>query len=227
MNPNPRRKSPVSWLELHPNKILDLNHLPAVRCEDEPCRRLEYRFIKRGFDLVVSGILLVLLSPLMLMIAIAIKVRMKGKIFFLQKRVGLSGWQFDMIKFRTMNDTSEDPLKIVWSENNDNQVTPLGKILRRFDLDELPQLLNVLKGDMSLVGPRPEQPYWVGVFSRQIPDYGLRHRLQTGITGWAQVNGWRGATSINRRIEYDLYYLRHWSFWFDLKILFQTLWMRS
>jgi exopolysaccharide biosynthesis polyprenyl glycosylphosphotransferase len=213
----------VSWLELHHNKILDFDGLPAVRRQDESCHRMEYRFIKRSFDLAVSGILLVLLSPLMLLIAIAIKVTSREKILFTQKRVGLGGREFDIIKFRTMKKTAENPSQIIWSENNGSHVTPLGKFLRRFNLDELPQLLNVMRGDMSLVGPRPEQPHWIELFSRQIPDYDLRHRLQAGITGWAQVNGWRGATSIYNRTECDLYYLRHWSLWFDLKILMLTL----
>jgi putative colanic acid biosysnthesis UDP-glucose lipid carrier transferase len=217
----------VSWLELPHNKILDFNHLPAVRFKDEPSRNMGYRFIKPVFDFVVSAILLVLLSPLMLLIAIAIKATTRDKIFFLQKRVGFNGREFNMIKFRTMKKTAEDHSQLVWSENHDSTLSPLGKTLRRYDLDELPQLLNVLKGEMSLVGPRPEQPHWVQIFSRQIPEYGQRHRLRAGITGWAQVNGWRGATSLSKRIEHDLYYLQHWSLWFDLKILLRTLWMKT
>ncbi len=217
----------MSWLELRHNKILELSRPPADRPEDEISRRANYRFIKRAFDFVLSGILLVLFSPFLLLIALAIRVTSQDEILFVQKRVGLNGRQFDMIKFRTMKESTPVPSQLAWGETNDHDVTPLGRVLRRFNLDELPQLFNVLRGEMSLVGPRPEQPYWVGIFSRQIPDYYLRHQLQTGITGWAQVNGWRGATSINRRIEYDLYYLRHWSLWLDLKILFLTLWMKS
>lgn len=217
----------MSWLELRHNKILELNRLPADRPEDEPSHRADYRFIKRAFDFVLSGILLILFSPFLLLLALAIRVTSKDEILFLQKRVGLNGRQFDMIKFRTMKNSAAIPSQPAWGETNDNDVTPLGKVLRRFNLDELPQLFNVLRGEMSLVGPRPEQPYWVDIFSRQIPDYCLRHRIHTGITGWAQVNGWRGDTSISKRIEYDLFYIRHWSLCLDLKILFLTLWMKS
>ena len=217
----------MSWLELPHNKILEFDRYQAEIHKDEPSSRFDYRFLKRTFDWVLSSILLVLLSPLVLLIGLAIRMTSRDGIFFSQKRIGMNSREFDMIKFRTMNKSAGGSSQLAWSENNDDNVSPLGKVLRRFNLDELPQLYNVLRGDMSLVGPRPEQPYWVGIFSREIPGYSLRHQIQTGMTGWAQVNGWRGATSINRRIEHDLYYLHYWSLWFDLKILFRTLWIKS
>jgi putative colanic acid biosynthesis UDP-glucose lipid carrier transferase len=137
--------------------------------------------------------------------------------------VGLNDREFVILKFRTMKNSAGNIYPPAWVDACDQDMTSLQKFLRRFNLDELPQLINVLRGEMSLVGPRPEQPYWVETFKQQIPNYHLRHRLNAGITGWAQINGWRGATSIYKRTEHDLYYLRHWSFWLDFKILLLTL----
>jgi exopolysaccharide biosynthesis polyprenyl glycosylphosphotransferase len=184
---------------------------------------LDYAFLKRAFDLVFSSSVLVFLSPLLLLIALGVKLSSPGPIVFRQERVGLNGKTFMMYKFRTMRTSSLAVSDTGWTKPQDRRVTPLGRFLRRSSLDELPQLLNVFKGDMSMVGPRPERPHFVEIFKREVPDYMLRHYMKCGITGWAQVNGWRGDTSIRKRIEYDLYYMQHWALWFDIKILFLTL----
>src|SRR5207247_817204 len=146
-----------------------------------------------------------------------------GRIIYRQVRVGESGRLFTMFKFRTMDEDAEAPGTPVYAEENDTRVTPFGRVLRRTNVDELPQLWNVLKGEMSIVGPRPERPLFVKQFKGKIPQYMLRHKVKAGITGWAQVNGWRGNTSIEKRIEYDLYYIENWSVRLDLKIMWLTL----
>lgn len=177
---------------------------------------------KRIFDLAVSALGIIALSPLFVIIAIIIKLDSKGPIFFRQERVGLDGEKFRMWKFRTMV-TGAEQLN-TWTVKNDPRRTRLGSFLRMTSIDELPQLWNVFIGEMSLVGPRPEQPRFVEKFRSEIPAYMLRHKMKAGITGWAQVNGWRGDTSLEERIACDLYYVRNWSLWFDVKILFMTLW---
>jgi putative colanic acid biosynthesis UDP-glucose lipid carrier transferase len=159
----------------------------------------------------------------MLLIALAVKCSSRGPVFFWQQRVGLNGQLLWMVKFRTMRTSAPAVSDRSWTRPRDRRVTPLGRILRQSGLDELPQLVNVLKGDMSLVGPRPERPHFVECFKRQLPDYWKRHTVHCGITGWAQVNGWRGDTSIQKRLEHDLYYVRNWTLAFDLKILGITL----
>ncbi len=197
--------------------------LPITSLKDTPL--YGWRAIaKRAFDLVGSAVLLVLLSPLMLLIAIAIKLTSKGPVFYKQERMGLDGKRFMMWKFRTMRVDAEKETGPVWAKENDPRVTRLGAILRKTSLDELPQLINVLKGDMSLVGPRPERPHFIEQFRKTVPKYMLRHKVKAGMTGWAQVNGWRGNTSIEKRIEHDLAYIENWSLWFDIKILWLTLW---
>jgi len=213
----------VFRLDLQQSKWTNLNRISLEHPGESPYSRLEYRVCKRFFDILISGLLLFLLSPLLLLIMLLLKLTSKESVLFVQKRVGLNGWEFYIYKFRTLKSSVVDELQPKWEPTTGNDALPLGKILRRFNLDELPQLLNVLRGEMSLVGPRPERPYWVEVFQQQIPNYFLRHRIQVGITGWAQVHGWRGATSIWKRTEHDLYYFRHWSLWLDLKILFLTL----
>jgi Undecaprenyl-phosphate glucose phosphotransferase len=180
--------------------------------------------VKRLGDIVGSLILLVVLSPLLLGLATAVKLTSPGPILFAQQRAGLNGRRFWMLKFRTMRTDAERTTGAVWARRGDDRCTPLGRVLRRWSLDELPQLLNVLAGHMSLVGPRPERPVFVEQFQRQLPTYPWRHAVKSGITGWAQVNGWRGNTSLRRRLEYDFYYINHWSLWLDLKILGMTLW---
>lgn len=179
---------------------------------------------KRMLDIAGSLAALLLFSPLMLLIVTLIKLTSRGPIFYLQERVGLDGNRFYMRKFRSMSVTAEKETGAVWARKNDARVTKIGKFLRATSLDELPQLLNVLQGDMSLVGPRPERAVFVDQFRTQIPQYMLRHKVKAGMTGWAQINGWRGSTDLQKRIECDLYYVKNWSLWFDCKILFFTIW---
>lgn len=179
--------------------------------------------VKRILDVLISATALVLLSPLLLIIALAIRLNSKGPIIYRQIRMGLDGKPFVMYKFRTMVTDAEEQTGPVMARPDDQRVTLVGRILRKFSLDELPQLWNVLKGDMSLVGPRPERPHFVAQFSQRFPQYQLRMRSKGGITGWAQINGLRGSNSdMEKRIEYDIYYLTHWSIWLDLWILLIT-----
>jgi Undecaprenyl-phosphate glucose phosphotransferase len=183
------------------------------------------RLAKRSMDLVGGSLALVLLSPLMIALALAIKLTSRGPVFYRQARTGLGGQTFSMLKFRSMYLDAEGKTGPVWASRCDRRCTPLGRLLRRWSLDELPQLFNVLAGDMSLVGPRPERGIFVERFRRQVPGYFQRHRVKCGITGWAQVHGWRGNTSLRHRVQCDLYYISHWSLGLDLKILWLTLWL--
>jgi exopolysaccharide biosynthesis polyprenyl glycosylphosphotransferase len=179
---------------------------------------------KRAFDMAVSSALLVMLSPLFALVAIAIKLASTGPVFFLQERVGLDGKRFRMIKFRSMQHGAEKfDRDAGLGIEADPRETGIGRILRRWNIDELPQLLNVLKGEMSLVGPRPERTYFVEQYSQLIPKYLDRHRVKTGMTGWAQVNGLRGNSSLEERVKYDIYYIENWSLMFDFKILMKTV----
>lgn len=179
--------------------------------------------MKRTFDLCASVPLLLGCLPLFGVVALLIKATSRGPVFYLQTRMGYDGNTFRMIKFRTMHADAEHHTGVVWTQENDPRRTRVGAILRRTSLDELPQLWNVLKGEMSLVGPRPERPVLVAEFRQNIPRYMLRHRVKAGMTGWAQVQGWRGNTSLEKRLEHDLYYIQHWSLLLDLKILWLTL----
>ena len=179
---------------------------------------------KRGMDLAIAATALVLLSPLLLAIALAIKLTSRGPVLYRQPRTGFGGRTFEMLKFRSMYVDAERQTGPVWASRNDRRCTPLGRVLRHWSLDELPQLINVLAGDMSLVGPRPERGALVEKFRNQIPNYLQRHQVKAGITGWAQVHGWRGNTSLRRRLECDLYYISNWSLWLDCQILCMTLW---
>lgn len=181
------------------------------------------RVAKRALDLVLASVALVLLAPLMLLLAVAIKLTSPGPVFYRQLRMGLGGRPFWMWKFRSMRVDAEAEGGPRWASRDDPRCTPLGRFMRRWSLDELPQLFNVLLGEMSLVGPRPERGVFVERFRHQVPNYTQRHQVKAGITGWAQVNGWRGDTSLRRRVQYDLYYITHWSLWLDLKILCLTL----
>jgi exopolysaccharide biosynthesis polyprenyl glycosylphosphotransferase len=178
------------------------------------------RVIKRAFDFVLSLIGIIVLSPVWIAIAIGVKLSSKGPILFHQKRVGRDGRVFHMRKFRTMKTGSET---VAFTAQNDPRVTPFGAFLRKTSLDEIPQLLNVLTGRMSLVGPRPEVPGLVEKFEKEIPRYFERHQVKSGITGWAQVNGLRGNTSLHERVKYDIYYIENWSLLFDIKIILRTL----
>ncbi len=178
---------------------------------------------KRAMDLVLGTAALIVLAPLMTALAVAVKCTSRGPVFYRQIRMGLRGRPFRMIKFRSMPVDAERAAGPVWATRDDPRSTRLGRFMRRWSLDELPQLFNVLRGHMSLVGPRPERRVFVERFRKQIPDYSQRHRVKAGMTGWAQVHGWRGDTSLRHRIQCDLYYISHWSFWLDLKILWMTL----
>ncbi len=177
---------------------------------------------KRIIDIVGALIALVLFAPLMLIIAIVIRITSSGPSLYGQERMGLDGRTFNALKFRSMHYDAESETGAVWATENDDRRTKIGTVLRKYSLDELPQLFNVFKGEMSLVGPRPERPVFIEQFKSQIPNYMLRHKVKAGITGWAQINGWRGNTSLEKRIEFDLYYIERWSIWFDIKILFLT-----
>jgi exopolysaccharide biosynthesis polyprenyl glycosylphosphotransferase len=166
---------------------------------------------------------LLLTLPVTMLIAILIKLTSKGPVFYRQERVGLDGVSFPILKFRSMRTDAEAATGPVWNTKNDNRSTLIGKILRRTSLDEMPQLLNVLVGQMSIVGPRPERPYFVNQFSNEIHRYLERHRMKTGMTGWAQVNGLRGNAPIDERTKYDIYYIENWSLVFDVKIILKTI----
>ena len=199
----------------------DLLGLPVINIRHVPLNGSFNRFIKRLTDIVGSFLLIVLFSPLMLVVALAVRFSSKGPVIYKQVRVGLHNRNFVMYKFRSMKIDRCDELH--FTTQNDDRTTKVGKIIRKFSLDELPQLFNVFKGDMSLVGPRPERPEFVEKFREQIPRYMIKHQVRPGMTGWAQINGYRGNTSIEKRIEYDLYYIENWTLGFDILILFQTL----
>ena len=203
-------------------RLEDLDGLPVINVNDVPLQGLN-AWVKRSIDAVLSAAALLVLSIPLALIATLIKVTSNGPIFYRQERMGLDGKAFTVYKFRSMDDGAEDVTGPIWARDNDPRVTRLGHWLRRLDLDELPQFWNVLRGDMSIVGPRPERPYFVEQFKHRIPQYMLRHKVKAGITGWAQVNGWRGNTSLEKRIEYDLYYIENWSVTLDIKIMWLTL----
>ncbi|HDP95921.1 MAG TPA: undecaprenyl-phosphate glucose phosphotransferase [Candidatus Aminicenantes bacterium] len=196
--------------------------IPTINLGDIPLQGWRL-FVKRGFDLAASFCGLVLLSPLFLIIALWVKLDSRGPVFYAQTRVGLDGRNFRMFKFRTMVQDAEKSTGAVWSPPDDDRITRAGRVMRRYSLDEWPQLLNVLKGDMSLVGPRPERPEFVMEFRDNIPRYMLRHRVRTGMTGWAQVHGLRGNTPLDQRIEFDIYYIQNYTFRLDLEILWRTV----
>lgn len=203
-------------------RLENLDGVPIVSLNDVPLRGFN-SILKRAVDMAISGVTLLFLGVPFLIIAGLIKRTSPGPVFYKQERMGLDGKAFQVFKFRSMEEGAEDETGPVWARDNDPRCTPVGRWLRRFDLDELPQLWNVLRGDMSIVGPRPERPYFVEQFKRRIPQYMLRHKVKAGITGWAQVNGWRGNTSLEKRIEYDLYYIENWSVTLDLKIMWLTV----
>lgn len=177
-------------------------------------------FIKRLIDIGIAGVGALVLSPFLLLIALGVKLTSRGPVLFSQERVGFDGETFRMWKFRSMKVDAES--RGTWTRENDDRKTPFGSFLRATSLDELPQLWNILVGEMSVVGPRPEQPFYVEKFRAEIPAYMLRHKMKVGLTGWAQINGWRGDTDLVKRVEFDLFYIRTWSLWFDLKIIFLT-----
>ena len=202
--------------------VEDLDGVPIVNLSATPQRGFS-GFTKRGLDVVAALAGITLFAPLFPLIALAVRLTSSGPIFYRQERMGLDGRSFQLLKFRSMVHDAERTTGPVWTEERDPRVTPVGNFLRKFSLDELPQFFNVLRGDMSMVGPRPERPYFVREFREHIPRYMLRHRVRAGMTGWAQVNGWRGNTSLERRIQYDLYYIENWSLTLDLKIIWMTI----
>ncbi len=203
-------------------RLEDLDGLPIINVNDVPLQGFN-SLLKRAIDVVLSlGAVLVLGIPVAI-IAALIKITSPGAVFYRQERMGLDGKAFTVYKFRSMYHDAEDTTGPIWAHDDDPRATPIGRWLRKLDLDELPQFWNVLKGDMSIVGPRPERPFFVEQFKHRIPQYMLRHKVKAGITGWAQVNGWRGNTSLEKRIEYDLYYIENWSVSLDLKIMWLTV----
>lgn len=200
----------------------DLMGLPVINIRYVPLTNTGNIIMKRIVDVVGSLMGIVITSPIMLLSALLIKLTSPGPVIFKQERVGLHNKPFHMYKLRTMERQAPGEEKKAWTVRNDPRVTPVGKFLRRTSLDELPQLFNILRGDMSLVGPRPERPLFVDKFKEEIPRYMVKHQVRPGLTGWAQVNGLRGNTSIRKRIEYDIYYIENWTMWFDMKIIFMT-----
>lgn len=201
--------------------VEDFDDVPVLALNESPIDPVG-AFAKRCFDVIVSATALLLLSPVYLLVALMVKLTSRGPIFYGQERMGLDNNTFQMWKFRSMRVDAEKETGAVWAKKNDDRRTPIGTFLRSTSLDEIPQFWNVLRGDMSLVGPRPERPEFVYQFRSHVPRYMLRHKVKTGITGWAQINGWRGDTSLEKRIECDLYYIRNWSLFFDIKILLLT-----
>jgi Undecaprenyl-phosphate glucose phosphotransferase len=197
--------------------------LPIITLQGSPLYGWNI-FLKRWFDVAGAMVALGLTFPLMAIIGLLIKITSPGPVLYRQKRVGLDGRSFEIIKFRTMNINAESETGPVWAQLGDARCTGIGKILRQTSLDELPQFWNVLKGEMSIVGPRPERPEFIQQFREQFPQYNLRHTMKAGITGWAQVNGLRGNTSWEKRLAHDIYYIENWSLWLDLKIMLLTFW---
>jgi exopolysaccharide biosynthesis polyprenyl glycosylphosphotransferase len=203
-------------------KVVSLDGIPLISVGRTPLEGWN-RMLKRSLDVTLSSAGLVLLSPVLTLLAIMIKLDSAGSVFFRQERLGRDGRRFVQLKFRSMGRDAESKTGPVFATEDDPRRTKIGTILRRYNLDELPQLFNVMKGDMSLVGPRPERQFFVDKFKEGIPRYFLRHKVKSGITGWAQVNGLRGNTSIEERTKYDLFYVENWSLAFDIKILLLTL----
>jgi len=200
----------------------NLDGLPVLGLRESPHFGLNL-VVKRAMDVILSLIALLILSPLLALIALLVKLTSPGPVFYRQERCGLNGETFQMLKFRSMAANAEQQTGAVWARKDDPRRTRFGTFLRRTSIDELPQLLNVLLGDMSLVGPRPERPVFIQQFRKTIPSYNARHCVKAGITGWAQVHGWRGNTSLRKRVQYDLYYITHWTPWLDLHIMWMTL----
>ena len=201
----------------------DLLGLPVVNIRHVPLTNSFNMICKRAMDIVGAIVAIIIFSPVMLVTAVLVKTTSKGPLIYKQERVGLHNQTFQMYKFRSMEVQSAKSEKRAWTVRDDPRVTKVGRVIRKTSIDELPQLFNILKGDMSLVGPRPERPFFVEKFREEIPRYMVKHQVRPGLTGWAQVNGYRGDTSIKKRIEYDLYYIENWTLGLDIKILFLTI----
>jgi exopolysaccharide biosynthesis polyprenyl glycosylphosphotransferase len=204
------------------SKLFQAGRLQMMNLAISPVESFAYTVIKRAFDGVAASLGIIILSPLFLVIAALVKFCSAGHLLFGQERIGRNVKPFTLLKYRTMHCSSKNESDTLWTTRNDPRCTVIGAVLRRFSLDELPQLFNVVRGDMSLVGPRPERPYYVAKFGEDLEKYNMRHRCHVGMTGWAQINGLRGDTSISDRLQYDLYYMRNWSFGMDLQIIFRT-----
>ena len=200
----------------------DLLGLPVVNIRHVPLTNSFNMICKRAMDIVGAIVAIIIFSPVMLVTAVLVKTTSKGPLIYKQERVGLHNQTFQMYKFRSMEVQSAKSEKRAWTVRDDPRVTKVGRVIRKTSIDELPQLFNILKGDMSLVGPRPDRPFFVEKFREEIPRYMVKHQVRPGLTGWAQVNGYRGDTSIKKRIEYDLYYIENWTMGLDIKILFLT-----
>ena len=200
----------------------DLLGMPVINIRRVPLNNVLNALVKRCVDVFGAMVALLLFAPVMAVVAVIIKVTAPGPLIYSQERIGLQNKPFRMYKFRSMVVQDQSSEKKQWTVQNDPRVTPIGRFIRKTSIDELPQLINVLMGDMSLVGPRPERPQFVEQFKEEIPRYMIKHQVRPGLTGWAQVNGYRGDTSIRKRIEHDLYYIENWTLGFDLKILFLT-----
>ena len=203
--------------------IEDVQGIPVIHVRRVPLNIMRNKAAKRAVDLIGATVAIILFSPVMLLTVLVVALTEEGSVIYRQERVGLHNQVFYMYKFRSMIMQDEEKEKAEWSTRNDPRITPVGKLIRRTSIDELPQLFNVLKGEMSLVGPRPERPQFVQKFRDEIPRYMVKHQVRPGMTGWAQINGYRGNTSIEKRIEYDLYYIENWTMVFDMKILILTI----
>ena len=202
--------------------VEEFEGMPFIHLRDSPLHGWS-QVTKRVFDLVFSATLLIGLAPVLLLLALGVKLTSRGPVFYRQERMGLDGQRFRMLKLRTMRVDAEAGTGPIWATEADPRRVPYGALLRRLSLDELPQFINVLRGEMSVVGPRPERPFFVEQFRRTVPGYMLRHKVKSGVTGWAQVNGLRGNTSLEKRIQYDLEYIERWSLWLDVKIIVLTV----
>jgi exopolysaccharide biosynthesis polyprenyl glycosylphosphotransferase len=204
-------------------KLFQVGRLQMMSLGFFPIESFAYTVLKRGFDLAFAAFALIVMSPVFAIVALLVRLSSPGPILFRQDRIGQHGSGFTLLKFRTMTCSATVESDTIWTTQGDSRCTAIGAVLRKFSLDELPQLINVLRGEMSLVGPRPERPYFVAKFRKNIQRYNARHCCQVGITGWAQVNGLRGDTSISDRLQHDLYYMHNWSFALDLQILARTM----
>ena len=203
--------------------VEELDGLPIINIRHVPLDNIIVKSIKRMLDIIIAFSAVIVFLPVLISTAVAVKLSSKGPIIYKQERVGLNKKTFDMYKFRSMRIQSREEERLGWTRKNDPRKTKVGEFIRKTSIDELPQLFNVLRGNMSIVGPRPERPQFVEKFKEEIPKYMIKHQVRPGITGWAQVNGLRGDTSIEKRIEYDIYYIENWNLWFDIKILWMTI----
>jgi len=210
------------YLTAHPNIEL-LDNIPLISARYLPLDIFYNSIIKRIFDVIFVICISIIISPLLLVVALTIKFTSPGPIIYKQERVGEGGKIFMIYKFRSMYSDNEYIDDKHWTKKNDPRITPVGKVLRKYSIDELPQFYNIFKGDMSLIGPRPERPYLVNKFKESVPKYMIKHHVRPGMTGWAQINGYRGNTSIVKRIEYDIYYVENWTIFLDMKIFLKTL----